>query len=403
MDGRTGGVVFGKMFPNPAEPYRGIFVADQARATASAVDWSVVAPVPWVPRFAARLFNKPYVRGDAEFDGRPLLRPRYPVLPKRVLYATVAPMIALTARPAFERACSAVGARFVHAHELYPSGAAARRLCARSGLPYVLTVHGLDLYSNLGNPRWRAEIVAAAHYAAGVVCVGTRLAHDCVVELEMDSRRVIVIPNTYDTDRFRAFERKRDSARTRIVTLGRLSHEKGHDVLLEAFSRALAAGAEMTLTLIGDGPERSALESQAAKLGISEQVSFTGTLLGEQVPVVFRESDVFVLPSRHEGFGVALIEAMATGLPVVATRSGGPQDIVTEADGLLTDPDDAAALADAMLRLLNTIDVYDCAAIARRTAERFSPRSVGERLSRLYWEVLHGTPLTGTLAEQETL
>lgn len=400
MGHRTGGVVFAKLFPNPAEPYRGIFVADQARATASAIDWAVVAPVPWVPRFAAKLFNKPYVRGHATFDGRPLLRPRYPVMPKRMLYATVAPLIALAARPAFERACSAVDARFVHAHDLYPSGAAARRLCARKGLPYVLTVHGLDLYSNLENHRWRAEIVAAGRSAEAIVCVGSRLARDCVTELGVDPRRVLVIPNTYDTERFVACERTRDAAQTRIVTLGRLSHEKGHDVLLQAFSRILVSEASATLTLIGDGPQRAALEQLTANLGIASRVSFTGTLLGEQVPAVFQESDIFVLPSREEGFGVALIEAMATGLPVVATRSGGPQDIVTENDGLLVDPGDAAGLADAMLSLIRNMDSFDGAAIAQRTAERFSPESVGGRLSQLYLQVLKGATLSGTVGER---
>jgi len=402
MPERTGGVVFAKLFPNPAEPYRGIFVADQCRATADAVDWAVVAPVPLVPRFAARLFKKPYVRGDSTFDGRPLLRPRYPVLPKRMLYATVAPLIAITARSAFSEACRVVGARFVHAHDLYPSGAAARRLCEQAGLPYVLTVHGLDLYSNLGNPRWRSEIVAAARSAEAIVCVGSRLARDCVAELGVDPARTLVIPNTYDADRFVPTTRSRDGSRMRLVSLGRLSYEKGHDVLLRALRRALDDGCEATLTLIGDGPERAALEQLAGELGVEQRVAFTGTLLGSDVPAAFAEADAFVLPSRDEGFGVALIEAMATGLPVVATRSGGPEDIVSEDDGLLVGPGDPDELAGAILAISSRLHEYDGGFIARRTAERYSAEAVGGRLARLYGEVLSGMPLSGTLAMQST-
>ncbi len=401
MGDRLGAVVFAKLFPNPAEPYRGIFVADQCRATAWAVDWTVVAPVPWVPRFAARLFGKPYVKGNRSFEGRTLFHPRYPVLPRRLLYATVAPLIRRTARGAFRRAVAEVDARLVHVHDLYPSGAAAWRLCEEVRLPYVLTVHGLDLYSNLANPRWRSQIIAAARGAAAIVCVGTPLAQDCVAELGVDPARVLVIPNTYDTTRFvpLARERSADGA-IRLATLGRLSREKGHDLLLRALAMRLAAGSSLKLTFIGDGPELPALEALADELGVGDHVTFTGTLLGPDVPSAFAESDVFVLPSRSEGFGVALIEALATGLPVVATRSGGPADIVGPDDGVLVEAGDASALAHGIADVVANLDRFDTQRIAMRAAERYSPEAVGTRLVRLYREVLAGEPVSGTLAEE---
>jgi glycosyltransferase involved in cell wall biosynthesis len=266
----------------------------------------------------------------------------------------------------------------------------------------VLTVHGLDLYSNLENPRWRREIVAAAGSAEAIVCVGSRLARDCVAELGTDPARTLVIPNTFDADRFVPVTRSADGSRVRLVTLGRLSYEKGHDVLLRAFRRALDGGLEGTLTLIGDGPERPALEQLAGELGVDHRVTFTGTLLGSDVPVAFAGADAFVLPSRDEGFGVALVEAMATGLPVVATRSGGPEDIVSGDDGLLVSPGDPDELAEAILAISSRLHDYDGASIARRTAERYSAEAVGGRLVRLYTEVLSGVPLSGTLVTRST-
>jgi glycosyltransferase involved in cell wall biosynthesis len=392
-------VAFAKLFPNPAEPFRGIFVAEQVRATSRQVNWAVVAPVPWVPKPVAAAFRKPYVRGDRSFGGIPVYHPRYPVLPRRVLYHTVAPAIARTARRSFARACADAGARLVHVHDLYPSGAAARRLCDAVGLPYVLTVHGLDLYSNLADARWRAEIQSAADGARAIVCVGSRLARDCITELGCDPRRMLVIPNTYDTARFARVEREFGPRPVRLVTLGRLSHEKGHDVLLRALAELAARRVRVTLDVVGDGPERAALEALAAELGLGTLVTFRGQLLDADVARAYAEADVFVLPSRSEGFGVALIEAMATGLPVVATRSGGPEDIVLAGDGLLVAPDDARDLAEGIATLVGNIETYDARRIAERAAERFAPDAIAERLVRLYREVLGGGPLSGALAD----
>lgn len=395
---RPGMVAFAKLFPNPAEPFRGSFVADQLSATADAVDWAVVAPVPWVPKAAARAFGKPYVRGDRIHDGVHVYHPRYPVLPRRIAYATVAPAIALTARRSFERACAGVSARLVHAHDLYPSGAAARRLCEAAGLPYVLTVHGSDLYSNLANPRWRSEVRHAAAGARAVVCVGTRLAHDCVAEIGCDPARTVVIPDTYDARRFR-FVRRDPGARAmpHLVSLGRLSAEKGHDVLLRSMAELEKRRVRVTLEIVGDGPERETLERLRLELGLEHSVRFAGRLLDDDVAAAYADADAFVLPSRAEGFGVALVEALATGLPVLATRSGGPEDIVQAGDGELVEPDDAVALADGIVRLVGDLETYDTQRIAARAAERFSPRRIGDRLVRLYGEVLSERPLTDRL------
>lgn len=397
---RIGGVILAKLFPNPDEPYRGIFVADQMSATADRVDWSVVAPVPWVPRAVARALGKPWTKGTAHYREHPVAYPRYPVLPRRIGYATAAPLIARTARRVFRDACASVNARIVHVHDLYPTGAAGRRLCEGAGLPYVLTVHGLDLYSNLKNPRWASAIRYAAEGARAIACVGERLAEDVVTLLGADPRRVLVLPNTYDTARFTYVPRHAPTGRIRLVTLGRLSYEKGHDVLVRALERVVASGVDVELTVIGDGPERSSLESLSAGSAVGDRITFTGTLLGDDVPARFAEADVFVLPSRQEGFGVALIEAMATGLPAVATRSGGPDGIVGPGDGVLVDADDEVALADGILELVATLGVIDGHAIAERAAARYAPAAVGARLVRLYREALDDVAVyTGSLAD----
>ncbi len=407
-DGRLGGVVFAKLYPNPAEPFRGRFVADQVHATSREIDWEVIAPFPLVSRWVADIAGKPYAAGTRDDAGVLVHYTRYPVLPRRLLYATVPAAMTATSSSAFRNAVEAVGARFVHAHELYPSGEAARRLAERQGLPYILTAHGSDLYLNLDNPRWKAGVLSAARDAAALVCVGSRLGRDCVEILGADPERVLVIPNTYDTQCFSGAkgrgasgERETKHEGLSLLSVGRLSPEKGHEVLLHAFAEARAGGLDASLTIVGDGSERARLEVLAAELGIAERVRFTGVLLDADLADAMRAADVFVLPSHSEGFGVVLIEAMAMGLPVVATRSGGPEDIVDESNGVLVEPGNPSALSAGIAEVAERLADFDTSSIAEQTARRYSPEAIGERLVALYREVVAGAPITGTLAERD--
>lgn len=387
---RLVGITFAKQFPNPAEPLRGLFVAEQVRATASRVDWRIVAPVPWAPAWLARMLGKPYVRGDGSFDEIPVARPRYPVLPARLLFTAVAPAMALASRRAFAESAEA-GAAFVHAHDIYPSGAAVRRLATPVRLPVVLTVHGSDLYSNLVRPRWEAEVRASIAAAAAIVCVSAALARDVVLLAGADPARVVVIPDTYDVARFAFTERPDRSGRPlRLVTVGRLVPVKGHDVLIRALAHAVRAGLDATLEVVGGGPDRDALERLASAEGLSGRVMFSGPLGDAELPAALGRADAFVLPSRREGFGVALVEALATGMPVVATRSGGPDDIVGQADGILVEPDDAESLAAGLHEIERRFDGYDRRAIAGRVLARFGPGAVGAQLVDAYRAAIVG-------------
>lgn len=386
------GVLLSKSYPNPAEPIRGMFVAEQVRATAGLVRWSVVAPVPYVPRALAPMLGEPYVRGADVVDGVTVRRPRYLVAPRRLAHRFAPPAIAVAARRAFEDARREVDAEFVHAHELFTGGGAARRLCAPTGLPFVVTVHGQDLYSNLGRTAWRLELQRAVDAAAAIVCVSNRLAADVVGRLRADPAKIAVVPNTYDTERFREVQRNRGDG-VRFISVGRLVPEKGHDVLLEAFARVTAEIPGARLTIVGDGVRRAALESQAASLGVAASVRFTGALAGDALAAELASADVFVLPSRSEGFGVVVVEALATGMPVVATRCGGPEDIVTSDSGILVDVGDPEALAHGMLEAATRLGAFDAHAIARSAAERFAPEAVAARLVRVYEDVAAGRPL----------
>lgn len=174
-----------------------------------------------------------------------------------------------------------------------------------------------------------------------------------------------------------------------ILSIGRLSKEKGHADLLRALWRLRSTKRPWTLVLVGTGPERPALEKLAGVLGISERVHFGG--FHADVSPFYGIADLFVLPSRSEGSANVLLEAMMAGVPIVATRAGGnPEIVLDEKTGLLADVADPAGLADAVARLLEEPALAPrlvAASLARATRE-FSLDRYRQRLAAYYAEVL---------------
>jgi len=134
-----------------------------------------------------------------------------------------------------------------------------------------------------------------------------------------------------------------------FVSVGRLAYQKGHDVAIRAFQQVVAKHPDATLTILGDGPERAALQALIDSLELGNNVVLKGVVADPTAEL--RAADAFVIASRWEGFGVAIIEALSTGLPVIAARCDfGPADIITSPEiGTLVAAEDEAALADAIL------------------------------------------------------
>lgn len=385
---RLRGLAFTRQFPNRAEPFRGSFVLEQLVSTADAVDWSVIAPIPWVPAALASRVRHPRVPASDIVRGIHVDRPRYWVLPRRTLYGTVATSMARAATPAFRAQCAEKCPQFVHAHELYPSAAAACRLALPRGVPLVVTVHGSDLYTNLANPRWRTELANTIKSADSVLCVSRALARDLAAEFG-DTVPLQVVSDTYDAGTFHLLEREHNEGPLRFVSVGRLSPEKGYDVLLHAFSDLVHDGLDATLRIVGDGPERSRLSGLALALRIADRVELLGAKTSGAIVAEYARADAYVQPSRREGFGVALLEALATGLPAVASDAGGPSDMITGNNGVLVMPDDVDALSSGLLKLAGHIEAgtVDHAAIAADALARFGPTTVAEKLIAVYRSV----------------
>ncbi len=167
-----------------------------------------------------------------------------------------------------------------------------------------------------------------------------------------------------------------------------LSPKKAIDNLLVAFALSFKGNLQVIMRIGGDGSERQKLEKLAQSLGIKRQVYFLGALTREQVAREMAKTDVFVLPSHYETFGVVVIEALALGKPVLATRCGGPESILRSQDGELVPVNAPQALAAAMQKMYREINKYNSQEIRKTCLVRFGETSVVARLMAEYERII---------------
>ena len=230
----------------------------------------------------------------------------------------------------------------------------------------VLSVHGSDvLRADASDVDRLTRILPRADRITAV----SRVTATRVLEIAgISPCRVRVIPNGIDYAFWSAASDTRGRGAPVVLTVGRLDPVKGHDVLLRAFARLLDNLPDARLVVVGGGGGRGQLERLAGDLGIRASVEFTGELHAEGVRGRMRGADCFVLPSRSEGWPLAPLEAMAAGVPVVATRVGGVPEIVQPGTGLLVPPEDPVALAAALVSVLREGEL--AAGLSRRGRRR---------------------------------
>ena len=380
-------LVLPSWYPTALDPVNGIFFREQARALADAgARVGVAAPILRGVRTAGRGSVAGYRFQLAEEDdgGVATVRALGWSIPKadalnRRLWGAMARRLA--------RRYAARHGRpdVVHAHSATAAGEPAAAIARAWGVPCVITEHTSLYAEGRIPPGWLPRIHAAFAGAARVVAVSRALAADLAPHV--GATPVEVVPNMVDTGFFTLPPRPRGAGPFRFLTVGLFDPVKGTDVLLRAFAAAFAGRGDVVLEIGGGGPLEPGLRALAAELGIAGQTSFLGILTREEVREAMWRADAFVLPSHVETFGVVVIEAMAAGLPVVATACGGPQDTVVPGEtGLLVPPGDAAALAAGMERLLAERAAWAmrAEAIRRHADERFSQPVVVRRLLEVY-------------------
>jgi len=178
------------------------------------------------------------------------------------------------------------------------------------------------------------------------------------------------------------------AAKIRFIATGSLIYRKGFDLFAKAFSKLNLPKDKWELIIIGEGEERANLQKQIDAGGFSDNIHLVGSKNKIEIAKMLNESDVFVLPSRSETFGVVYIEAMACGLPVIATPCGGPEEFVNEKNGLLVPVDDVNALAAAIKHMYEHHQDYNRQAIADNCQARFSSEVIAKQLTKIFEKVI---------------
>ena len=382
-------------YPTPSRPMVGSFVASQARLMSRiATDVSVIHGEEWaggplevVDRIRPdleRVVEMARRRGSLERTGvvGPLLR--VPVL-------VTAGMGVVDRAEALVRDVShAVSGRIesdvVHGHVGYLGGLVAARL-ALPGSRVFATEHSTGLRNVLADPRGRDIYAEVIERSDKILCVSNILRQHILDVMPEVADKVEVLGNPVDVDAVPRRTRPLESLRHWIFS-GGLIERKGVMRALEAFIVVAGRDPAATFTLLGEGPLRASILRRAREAGLADRVRLPGMVSHTEALKLLREHDLLVAPSRYETFHLVIPEAIAAGIPVIATRSGGPQEVldgIEDRVGRLVsvsdDPEEVVAAYEDLTRRLGSLDL-DAGRDSLR--DRFGPATIARRLADLY-------------------
>lgn len=259
-------------------------------------------------------------------------------------------------------------------------------------IPYWIVTHGIEAWG-VERPALRR----ALRGAACVVSVSRYTAARLVDEQGLDPARVSLLPGTFDPSLFRPRERPAalarrlglDPGQPMLLTVARLAgrdRHKGYDVVLDALPDIRQSVPGVRYVIVGEGDDRPRIERRIRELGLERDVTLAGFVPDTELPDYYSLCTLFAMPSKREGFGIVYLEAMACGRPALAGDRDGSRDALLDGElGVLVDPDDVAALGDAVIEVLagrhpNRL-LYDPQGLRARVVERFGPPSFRRRLA----------------------
>jgi glycosyltransferase involved in cell wall biosynthesis len=350
-------LVVTNLFGYPWDPARGMFNQQQFDRLARVQDLRVLVAVPWT-----EAVRRPRAWWNARRDGRT----RWPYVDYFVFwylpgfaqswhalffFLSMLLQRPLLLLPRFDVILGSWG---------FPDAVASTLLGRLTGTPALMKVHGSDVNDYLASPGKRWQLLAAARRCSSVMTPSAAL-RGRLVEAGLSADRVCVNYNGVDTTRFhpadRAEARERQAVPMEAALLlyvGNLKRAKGCLDLVDAFVGLAADFPALLLVVVGQGAERGAMIERVASTGLSDRVRFMGTQDHAAIAAWFAAADLLCLPSHNEGVPNVVLESMACGLPVVATRVGGIPEVLPPHAGLLVPASDPAALQAALRSALRT-------------------------------------------------
>lgn len=271
----------------------------------------------------------------------------------------------------------------IHAHS-YPAALSAMPISILTGIPYVITEHSSNLLTGL-TANWQRFARLAYSRASKVLAVSSGLAS---AMSRITPRPITVVPNLV-TAQFLSHPsaKRKANAEFAFTSIGYCHPNKGWDILIEAFAALLKSRAQATLTLCGGQEDCHELMDQVHMLGIADKVRFIGRISRSEVKAQLDAADCHVMPSRFETFGIATIEALACGKPVIMTATAAADEIVDASNGLTIPIGDWVALASAMEWMMDNSSLYNEDVIRTACRSKYSEAAVCAQLERVYAQV----------------
>lgn len=360
-------VVYTNLFPHPGQPTAGLFIRERMFRVGRALPIVVVAPQPWFPlqRWLRRL--RPHFRPEAPMrevqQGIDVHYPRFFSVPG-AFKSLDGFFMALGSHALIRGLHRRRGVAVLDAHFAYPPGYAASLLGRWLGIPYTVTLRGTEV-PHARDPGKRRRMLAALDSAARVFAVSDSLKRHAV-SMGADGTKILVVGNGVDSARFSPVDRAAARAELGLpadakvlITVGGLVERKGFHRVIELLPALRREFRELHYLIVGgasaEGDWGSRLAEQVAALGLKDAVHFLGPMDAAELRRPLSAADVFVLATRNEGWANVILEAMACGLPVIATDVGGNREVVCRDDvGAIVPFGDApaleAALRDALVR-----------------------------------------------------
>lgn len=367
-------------YPSAEDEVRGCFVAETLRELAKlGVASSVIA------------VDSMYHARKHASEGTPAEWMRYPQLPGNFGLSSAGNVLGAMLLPRVKQLHRKSAISVLHAHAALPCGHAAAFLSKRLKIPFVVTVHGLDVFNSCFQQgiaaRWRRKASSAVYQRAHqVICISEK-----VQRLLADGMRGAVsskvIYNGTDPNQF-APGATQDQAPT-ILIVGNLLLGKGHELVLRALASLRGAHPGLQCRIIGEGADRNRFARLSRDLAVEDQVHFLGRQSRSQVADAMRSCTVFVLPSRYEGLGCVYLEAMSCGKPVVGCRGQGIDEIIEQGvNGWLIPVDGLEELVRGLRILLDdfTLRVRIGQAARRTILDRLSLSHQAQSLLKVYEE-----------------
>jgi teichuronic acid biosynthesis glycosyltransferase TuaC len=320
---------------------------------------------------------------------------RYPQMPGIFGLSTAGKLLYLRLLKRIEKLHRIKPIDVIHAHAALPCGHAAALISRRLNIPFVITVHGLDVFNTCArdgiSAAWRRDVSRAVYGSARtVICISRKVQEFLNAGMPVEPQTVIV-PNGVNADCFSPSPAQSENVTPQILVVGSLLPSKGHELVLRALKTLQSSLPLIQCSIIGEGPYRSQFEELVKELDLERQVRFLGRKSRAEVAEAMRHCSIFVLPSRNEALGCVYLEAMSCARPAIACTGQGIDEMIEHGrNGWLIPPDGLAELVQGLSALFGSLELRNRLGTAARQTilEKLTLAHQARQLNAVYRQAI---------------